>query len=94
MPLPNSTRIDIERFWTAIERSAEIGTGRPGGLSRLALSDTDKQMRDVFVGWCKEAGFSVRGRCDRQYLRPACSREDLEPGLNVLLLAVVTRADR
>ncbi|MGX5735932.1 Zn-dependent hydrolase [Bosea thiooxidans] len=60
MSLPDSARIDIERFWTTIERSAAIGTGRPGGLSRLALSDADKQMRDVFVGWCREAGLTVR----------------------------------
>ena len=60
MPLPASARIDIERFWSTVERSAEIGTGRPGGLSRLALSDADKEMRDVFVSWCREAGLAVR----------------------------------
>ena len=43
MPSLDTARIDIERFWTTIERSAEIGPGRPGGLSRLALSDADKQ---------------------------------------------------
>lgn len=60
MSPPATARIDIERFWTTIERSGEIGTGRPGGLSRLALSDADKQVRDEFVGWCRQAGLSVR----------------------------------
>ena len=52
--------IDVERFWKTIERSAEIGVGRPGGLSRLALSDADKQVRDEFVGWCRAAGLTTR----------------------------------
>lgn len=60
MGLPATARIDIGRFWTTIERSAEIGVGRPGGLSRLALGDADRQMRDLFVDWCRQAGMSVR----------------------------------
>lgn len=60
MGLPATARIDIGRFWTTIERSGEIGVGRPGGLSRLALGDADRQMRDEFVGWCRQAGLSVR----------------------------------
>ena len=60
MGLPATARIDIGRFWTTIERSAEIGVGRPGGLSRLALGDADREVRDVFVEWCRQAGLSVR----------------------------------
>ena len=60
MALPANASVDIERFWTTIERSAEIGSGRPGGLSRLALTDSDKQMRDEFVGWCRQAGLTIR----------------------------------
>lgn len=60
MGLPATARIDIGRFWTTIERSAEIGAGRPGGLSRLALGDADRQVRELFVDWCRQAGMSVR----------------------------------
>ncbi|WP_186417178.1 Zn-dependent hydrolase [Bosea sp. CS1GBMeth4] len=60
MGLPATARIDIGRFWTTIERSAEIGVGRPGGLSRLALGDADRAVRDLFVAWCRQAGMSVR----------------------------------
>lgn len=60
MPVSHQTRIDIARFWKTIERSAEIGPGRPGGLSRLAASDADKEVRDQFVAWCREAGLSLR----------------------------------
>ncbi len=52
-------RIDASRFWFTIERSAQIGVGRPGGLARVALTDADKQMRDEFCAWCREAGMGV-----------------------------------
>jgi N-carbamoyl-L-amino-acid hydrolase len=40
--------------------SARIGPGRtPTGLRRLALTDADREMRDLFAGWCREAGCTV-----------------------------------
>ena len=59
MNIPSDTRVSLERFWSTIEASAEIGKCRPGGLARLALSDADGQMRDLFCQWCREAGLSV-----------------------------------
>ena len=50
MAFTNQARIDFPRFWSTIERSAAIGPGRPGGLSRLALGDADREVRDVFAG--------------------------------------------
>ena len=35
-------------------RSGDIGPGKAGGLCRLALTDADKQMRDLFVTWATE----------------------------------------
>lgn len=55
----DAIRINDERLWGTIERSGEIGVGRPGGLARLALSDADREMRDLFVRWCREAGCEV-----------------------------------
>jgi N-carbamoyl-L-amino-acid hydrolase len=52
-------RVDASRFWFTIERSAQIGVGRPGGLARVALTDADRQMRDEFCTWCREAGMGV-----------------------------------
>ncbi|HEV7415937.1 MAG TPA: Zn-dependent hydrolase [Tianweitania sediminis] len=51
--------MSLDRFWATIESSAKIGEGRPGGLARLTLSDADRQMRDQFVVWCKDAGLRV-----------------------------------
>ena len=59
MALPASARIDIARFWKTIALSSGIGKGRPGGLSRLALSDADKIIRDQFVAWCRELGLTL-----------------------------------
>ena len=51
--------VNPRRYWSTVERSAEIGVGRPGGLARVALSDADREMRDQFVAWCREAGCTV-----------------------------------
>ncbi len=59
MSTPDSLHINATRFWRTVERSAQIGIGRPGGLQRVALSDDDKLMRDQFVAWCNEAGYGV-----------------------------------
>ncbi|WP_029030296.1 Zn-dependent hydrolase [Salinarimonas rosea] len=50
----------MQRFCSTLDRSSSIGAGRPGGLSRLALTDADREMRDVFVAWCREAALEVR----------------------------------
>ena len=60
MSMPITRGVNAQRFWSTIERTAEIGRGREGGLSRLALSDADKEVRDVFVGMCRDAGLTVR----------------------------------
>ena len=57
--MPADITIDAARFWNTIARSGEIGPGKAGGLRRLALTDADKEMRDVFVTWCTEAGCTV-----------------------------------
>ena len=51
--------VDGRRFWATVMRSGEIGPGKAGGLRRLALTDADKEMRDLFVTWCTEAGCTV-----------------------------------
>ncbi|MGV2837318.1 M20/M25/M40 family metallo-hydrolase, partial [Pseudomonas shirazensis] len=38
---------------------ARLGATAKGGVCRLALTDLDRQARDLFVQWCTEAGCSV-----------------------------------
>ncbi len=58
-PHAATVSVDARRYWQSVERSAEIGLGRPGGLARVALNDADRQMRDEFVAWCEAAGCTV-----------------------------------
>src|SRR5258708_33881923 len=39
---------------------AEIGGTEKGGVCRIALTDLDRQGRDLFVRWAKEAGCSIK----------------------------------
>jgi N-carbamoyl-L-amino-acid hydrolase len=56
---PSSLVVDARRFWSTVMRSGEIGPGKAGGLRRLALTDADKTMRDLFITWCTEVGCTV-----------------------------------
>lgn len=38
---------------------AQLGATVKGGVCRLALTDLDRQARDLFVRWCEEAGCTV-----------------------------------
>ena len=51
--------INSDRLWDSLMRMAEIGATARGGVCRLALSDEDRQGRDVFVRWAREAGCQV-----------------------------------
>ena len=55
----NLLQIDADRLWDTMMASARIGPGRDQGLRRLALDASDKEMRDLFVAWCREAGATV-----------------------------------
>lgn len=53
-------RINEARLWDALMSLANIGATPKGGVCRLALTDLDKQGRDLFVAWAKAAGCAVR----------------------------------
>jgi N-carbamoyl-L-amino-acid hydrolase len=55
-----SARIDAERLWRALIDLARIGATPKGGVRRLALTELDRQGRDLFVRWAREAGLAVR----------------------------------
>lgn len=52
-------RINGDRLWDAIMTLAKIGATAKGGVKRLALSDLDKEGRDLVVSWGKQAGLSI-----------------------------------
>lgn len=52
-------KINAARLQSTLEASAKIGGTAAGGITRLALSDEDKSMRDLFVKWLKEINLEV-----------------------------------
>ena len=42
-------RVDGQRLWDSLMEMAQIGATEKGGVCRLALTDLDKQSRDLFT---------------------------------------------
>lgn len=53
-------RVNGQRLWQSLMDLAAIGATPKGGVCRLALTDLDRQGRDLFVRWATEAGCTVR----------------------------------
>lgn len=51
--------INTQRLWQSLMDLAQIGATPKGGVCRLALTDLDRQARDLFIRWCEEAGCTV-----------------------------------
>lgn len=51
--------IDSTRLWQSLMDLARLGATAKGGVCRLALTDLDRQARDLFVQWCEAAGCTV-----------------------------------
>jgi len=51
--------INGERLWQSLMEMAKIGATEKGGVCRLALTDLDREGRDLFIKWCQEAGCTV-----------------------------------
>jgi len=51
--------IDGNRLWASLMEMAKIGATPKGGNARLAATDLDREGRDLFVSWAKDAGCSV-----------------------------------
>jgi N-carbamoyl-L-amino-acid hydrolase len=52
-------RINAPRLWTSLMDLAQIGATDKGGVKRLALTDLDRQARDLVVGWGRDAGLAI-----------------------------------
>jgi len=53
-------RIDGQRLWNSLMELAQLGATEKGGVCRIALTDLDRQGRDLFTRWVREAGCEVR----------------------------------
>ena len=52
-------RINGERLWASLMELARIGATPRGGVCRVALTDLDRQGRDLVTQWLREAGLTV-----------------------------------
>ncbi len=51
--------INAARLWQSLMDLARVGATPKGGVCRLALSDLDRQGRDLVCRWLREAGCSI-----------------------------------
>src|SRR5579872_4500685 len=73
-------QVNQDRLWQSLMEMAKIGPTAKGGSKRLALTDLDREGRDLFVKWCKDAGCTVTvDRMGNIFARRAGRRGDLPP---------------
>ncbi len=81
-------RVDGQRLWDSIMAMAQVGPGEKGGSCRLALTDEDRQGRDLFIKWCEAENleltiddmgniFARRAGMDNE-LPPVCAGSHLD----------------
>ena len=51
--------IDGSRLWDSLMEMARIGATPKGGVCRLALTDLDREGRELFMSWCRAAGCTI-----------------------------------
>lgn len=55
----NVLKCNGERLWQSLMDMAKVGATDKGGNCRMALSEEDRAGRELFIGWCREAGMSI-----------------------------------
>jgi N-carbamoyl-L-amino-acid hydrolase len=76
-------RIDGARLWDSLMELARIGATPKGGVCRLALTELDRQGRDLVLAWAREAGLTITiDKMGNAFMR--------RPGRNNALPPVVT----
>lgn len=60
MNSPTQLRINGDRLWNSLMELAKLGATEKGGVCRIALTELDRQGRDLFTRWAREAGCEVR----------------------------------
>lgn len=73
-------QVNGERLWQSLLDMARFGAIPKDGVTRLALSEEDRQARDQLRDWAKEAGCSVRvDHMGNMFLRREGTRPELAP---------------
>ena len=76
----NDLRINGPRLWNSLMELARIGATDKGGVKRLALTDLDRQGRDLVVQWAKAEGLAVTvDKIGNVFMRREGTNPDLPP---------------
>ena len=72
--------INQDRLWVSLMEMARIGATDRGGVNRQALTDLDRDGRDLFVSWCEAQSCTVRvDRMGNIFARRAGADDSLAP---------------
>lgn len=71
--------IDLDRLMGRLDRLGAVGALPGGGVKRLALTDADREGRDLLVGWMRALGLSVSIDCIGNIWGIRAGTEDLPP---------------
>lgn len=75
---PETLTVDGERLWQSLMELARIGATPKGGVCRLALTELDREARDLFCAWARAEGCAIRvDRVGNIFARRAGRRDDL-----------------
>lgn len=70
------------RLWSTLNEMALLGATPAGGVTRLALSEEDRQARDLLRQWAREAGFPCEvDSMGNMFIRRAGKNSQLAPVL-------------
>ncbi len=58
--MPHLYHVNGQRLWDSLMEMAEIGATVKGGCNRQALTDLDKQARNLYIEWARRAGCTTR----------------------------------
>ena len=76
----DNLRTDGARLWVSLMEMAKIGATEKGGVCRLALTDLDRESRDLFARWCEEAGCTISvDKMGNMFARRPGRNNDLPP---------------
>ena len=57
---PAGMAVNGQRLWQRLMTLATVGATPKGGVCRIALTDLDRQGRELFIQWAQELGCTVR----------------------------------
>ena len=76
----DTIRVNGDRLWRSLMDLAKVGATEKGGVRRLALTDLDREGRDLVCRWLREAGCTITvDRIGNIFARRAGRDDSLPP---------------